>query len=365
VSGPVLPSSSESAWNSGGGALLSWRPYDFGVRAARVEAAHDMEDAALETLALSELEVSRATTDAFLNLAAAHALSAAAKADVERLKAFAEAVHVLVGQKLKPGVDAGLADAAEGMAQTALLKAEAEEDNQRALLAQLVDAPVETLAIKTDDLERIAPALPVEVADAASAHPEARAEAARVRKEEAQLDAASRAFAPQIDLVGGAWERGSGRSATGAYGRGDAGLEPSVGNWAVGVQVVLPLGGYPALSAQKAAQRDRLEAERARYAETLKSLTTRLATARATLKSARAIAKITPVSLEAARQAEIQQRVRFQSGLASVVDVTAAEAGLARAESEDALGRLNVWRALSGLAAAEGDVSSFQTLLSQ
>ncbi|MGZ6010738.1 MAG: TolC family protein, partial [Caulobacteraceae bacterium] len=34
-SGPVLPSSSQSAWSSGAGALVSWRPFDFGYRAAK------------------------------------------------------------------------------------------------------------------------------------------------------------------------------------------------------------------------------------------------------------------------------------------------------------------------------------------
>jgi len=59
---------------------------------------------------------------------------------------------------------------------------------------------------------------------------------------------------------------------------------------------------------------------------------------------------VTPVALEAARQTETQQRARFQSGLATVVDVTAAEAALAQAESQDAIARLNVWRALAALA---------------
>jgi hypothetical protein len=43
--------------------------------------------------------------------------------------------------------------------------------------------------------------------------------------------------------------------------------------------------------------------------------------------------------------------------------VTTAEAALAQAESQDAIARLNVWRALSALSAAEGDMSPLRRRL--
>ena len=40
ISGPVLPAdNSRSAWSSTGGTLLSWQPFDFGLRRAQVNAA--------------------------------------------------------------------------------------------------------------------------------------------------------------------------------------------------------------------------------------------------------------------------------------------------------------------------------------
>jgi outer membrane protein len=100
-----------------------------------------------------------------------------------------------------------------------------------------------------------------------------------------------------------------------------------------------------------------VRAERDRYEQTLGDLAEQLAQARSALASAHEIAKVTPVALQAARQGEAQQRARFQSGLATAVDVTAAEAVLAQAESQDAIARLNVWRALAAVAAAQGDMS--------
>lgn len=363
-SGPVLPRSDDSAWNSGAGAVVSWRPFDFGYRAAKVDAAKAADAAAAQAAALSELDVLSATTDAYMNLAAAQSLAATAEANRARLLAFAKAVHALVDNTLRPGVDAQQADASEGLAQTALISAMANVANQKAVLAPLVDRRPEAVAIETASLQT----LPPETADRAEPsidqHPAVQAAAARVRGQSAEVTAAGRQYAPQFDVVGSAYSRGSGKTPTGAYTGGDAGLAPNVSNWAVGVQVTLPLGSFPALHAEQAAQKARLEAEKARYEQTLDDLNVRLAQARANLDSARAIAKVTPVALEAARQSEAQQRARFESGLATVVDVTTAEAALAQAESQDSIARLNVWRALAALGAAEGDLKPFRQLLS-
>lgn len=363
ISGPVLPRSDQSAWNSGAGALVSWRPIDFGYRSAKVQAAMAADAAAARSAELSEQDVLTATNDAFMNLAAAQSLAAAATANEARLHAFADAVHALVNNTLRPGVDAEQADAAESLAQVALIQAKTDVENQRAVLATLVDRPAAGLAIEVAPLEAVpATDLFAESSDV-SAHPAAQIAAARVRQQAAELRAIGSQYAPQFDVVGAAYGRGGGKTAAGAYGTGSAGLDPDVGNWAVGVQVTVPLGSFPARRAQEAGQKARVAAAEASYRQTVDDLSERLAQARTNLASAVSIAKITPVALEAARQGEAQQRARFQSGLATVVDVTAAEAALSQAESQDAIARLNVWRALAALAAARGDVTPFRNLL--
>lgn len=364
MSGPVLPRSGDSAWNSGAGALVSWRPFDFGYRAAKVDAAQAADAVAAQAAMLSELDVLSATSDAYINLAAAQSLATTAEANQARLHAFAGAVHALVDNTLRPGVDAQQADAADGLAQTALISARANVENQKAVLAALVDRPFQAIAIDARALQAVPPEAAGGPAPSLSGHPAAQAAAARVRQQSAEATAAGSQYAPQLDVVGSAYSRGSGKTPSGAYTGGDTGLTPSVSNWAVGLQVTVPLGSFPALRAQQAGQKARLQAEQARYDQTLDDLKTRLAQARTNLDSARAITKVTPVVLEAARQGEAQQRARFQSGLATVVDVTAAEAALAQAESQDAIARLNVWRALASLAAAEGDMTPFRKRLS-
>ena len=75
ISGPVINSDvSRSAWSSGGGALLSWQPFDFGVRSARVKAAREGSEAAKQAANLTELEVAVSAGSAFFDLTAAQQL---------------------------------------------------------------------------------------------------------------------------------------------------------------------------------------------------------------------------------------------------------------------------------------------------
>jgi outer membrane protein TolC len=71
------------------------------------------------------------------------------------------------------------------------------------------------------------------------------------------------------------------------------------------------------------------------------------------------VARNTPIQLAAARATEQQATARYKAGLASIVEVAEAQRLLTQAEIDDALARLNVWRALLALAAAEGDLAPY------
>ena len=363
LSGAVLPQNGQSAWNSGAGVLVTWRPYDFGFRAARVDAARQAEAAAIQAVDLTELQVLDATANAYMNVVAAQSLAGVAKANLDRLHSFTTVIHVLVDNKLRPGVDGAQADAAEALAGTALINALDNVDSQKATLAKLVGRPAGDFGIAAGVLEDSTPRDSRSLSGPIESHPAALQEAARVKQQAAQLRAIHSAYAPQIDVIGSASARGGGTTSTGAFIGVTSGLTPDVDNWAVGLQVTIPLGTYPALHAQEEAQRARLDEERDRYDLTLGDLNEALAQAQTSFAGAQLIAQITPAALAAARQSEGQQRVRYQSGLATVVDVTTAEAALAEAESQDAIARLNVWRALTALGAARGDLSPLRDAL--
>jgi outer membrane protein TolC len=79
----------------------------------------------------------------------------------------------------------------------------------------------------------------------------------------------------------------------------------------------------------------------------------------AALQAAREVAKLTPSQLEAAGAAESQAQARYKAGLATLVEVADAQRILAQAEIDDALARLNIWRALLAVRSAEGDLTPF------
>jgi outer membrane protein TolC len=129
------------------------------------------------------------------------------------------------------------------------------------------------------------------------------------------------------------------------------------------VQVTFPAFDIFAIHREEKVQSANVRAEQTRYQQTMDDLSAQVEQAQATLTGSRQIAQNTPIEVAAAQQSEQQQRARFQASLATVVEVAVAESLLTQAEGDDAIARLNVWRALAGLAVARGDVTPFLNLL--
>ena len=88
-----------------------------------------------------------------------------------------------------------------------------------------------------------------------------------------------------------------------------------------------------------------------------------IAEAQVKLEGARRVAENTPIELKAAREGETQSRTRYESGLATIVEVAESESLLVQAEIDQGLARLNVWRRLEGVAAAQGNLQPFLELV--
>jgi outer membrane protein TolC len=363
ISGPVIAAdNARSAWSSGAGALVDWQPFDFGVRTARVDAARRRSEAANQATALTVLDVTASAASAFFDVAAAEQLVTVAQANVKRYEAFAKAVHVLVDNQLRPGVDASQADAQLAVARNQLIQAQTQVAVRRAALAEFLQVPSEQLAIDAAEILGGVPAGDLETKPAAL-HPSVLEENALSLEQLAQKRILDRSYVPSFSTLGAVSGRGAGTALTGHFPGGTAGLAPDTFNWAVGVQVTFSAFDYFGLHQQKRIQDAKIEAERARYDLSLSNVSTASEQARATLAGARQVAVNTPAELGAARASEQQQQARYRSGLATVVDVTAAEGVLAQAEADDAIARLSVWRAEFGVAAAQGDLQSFLQLL--
>ena len=363
ISGPVIAAdNTRSAFSSGAGALFNWQPFDFGARGARVDAARRGNEAATQATAVTVLEVTASAGSAFFDLAAAQQLVVVAQANLKRYEAFAKAVHVLVDNQLRPGADASQADAQLAVARNQLIQAQTQEAVRRSSLSVFVEMPGDQVSI---DAAAVLVALPASDLDArpAASHPSVLEENALSLQQLAQKRILDRSYVPSFSTLGAVSGRGVGTGLTGSFPGGAAGLAPDTFNWAVGVQVKFSALDYFGLREQKMIQAAKIDAEHARYDLSQRNVSSAMEQARATLQGSRQIAANTPAELAAARASELQQQARYRSGLATVVDVTAAEGVLAQAEADDAIARLGVWRGELGVAAAQGDLKPFLDLL--
>lgn len=363
ISGPVLATSNnDSVWGSAGGLLVSWEPFDFGYRRATVDAARAREDRATAEVALTRLDVAAAAADAFVALLAARESVRAAQANVERRQVFAQAVHVLVDNQLRPGADASRADAEVAAANIQLIQAEQAQEVSRAALAQMLGIAGTEVEIEAGPLLGPPPASPPP-APVLVKHPLATAEKASLQEANARVRTEDRSFVPRFNFQSAAFGRGSGANPDGTAASGLNGLGLERANWAVGLTVTFPLFDLFSVRARKHIEASSERREEARYDQAIQDLTGQYQKARAAWNGARRVAENTPIQLQAARATESQARARYQAGLGTIVEIADAQRILVQAETDNALARLSVWRALFSIAAAQGDLQLFLQLL--
>ena len=128
---------------------------------------------------------------------------------------------------------------------------------------------------------------------------------------------------------------------------------------AFGLTVTFPAMDRFAIREQAAMQSANIRAGQAQYQLIATNLQARFNSAQATLTGARRVAANTPIEISSARTALQQATARYQSGLAPIDDVAQAQRLLVQAQIDDALARLNVWRAMLQLATARGDIHPF------
>jgi outer membrane protein len=360
LSGPVLSSASnDSVWGSAVGALASWEPFDFGLRGASVRGAEAAVVRARADESLTRLEVQSAVGAAFLAVVQAEQAVAATQADVERREVLARAARTLADNQLRPGAEASRADAERAAALTRAILARQALGLAQTTLTRVLGVTSGTVTVNSKSLLATAPATGGPN-DVASIHPLAQAHQASVDVARAQEDVLAHTNRPRLYLQSSVFVRGSGANADGLFDGGGDGLGLERANWAAGVQVVFPnVFEFASLRARRASAAASTRAETARYEEALLTVTSEQRAATVMVDAARAVAANTPIQLAAAQQSEVQARARYEAGLANIVEVADTQSLLAQAEYQDALAKVEVWRALLADAIAHGDLTPF------
>ncbi len=364
ISGPPLATTSASSvWGSAAGALLSWEPFDLGLRAASVREAEVAVARARAGQALTRLQVQQAVGSAYLSVMAARQALTAAEADLTRRDTLAHTARALADAQLRAGAEAARAEAERAAAHTRLIRTRQAVVIAEAILSRALGTDTTaTLADSQSLLSR----LPAETASAGAVAPHTllHGQQAAVDLAESRDAVLSASFRPRFLLQGSAFARGSGAGPDGRLLGGTNGVWLDRVNWTAGMQVVFPnLFDVVGIRARREAAAATTRAEQARLDEQRVILTAEQRAADATADAARAIARNTPVQLAAARTSEAQARARFEAGLTSIVEVADSQALLTDAEFQDAAARVDVWRALLGRAVAFDTMDAFIALV--
>ena len=365
ISGPVLGSNNfGTVWGTAVGGLVTWEPFDFGLRGAGVSAAQASRVRAEAGVKRTEFEVSVAAADAYLTLIAAQETVRAAQAGVDRAEILQRTVRAQADAQLRPGADVSRTDAELAVARTQLIQARQAVDVSRTVLAQFVGLPPEQIGVSAPRLLQLPPDSMIPAFDSAQ-NPIAVEESDLVEQKKAELRILEKSYVPRFFVQGSAYARGTGASTTGARLGGLNGLAPDTQNYALGFSVTFPALEFRSIRAREAQQSASVRAETARYQQISTELTAQWNAARATLTGSRSIATNTPVQVSAADAAVQQATARYQSGLGNIAEVADAQRLLTQAQIDDALARLNVWRSLLRLAAVAGDIQTFVSNASQ
>jgi outer membrane protein len=356
ISGPVLDTTSmQSTFGSAGGTLLSWEPFDFGARKAQVNVARAVTDQATANISVTELDVAASAADAFMALAANEQAVHAGEANVFRAQIFADAVHALVKNQLRAGADAERADAELSVAKTQLYRAQQTAEISRAVLAQALGAPGTAVAIDSSAMLEL-PADTTTIASQFDRHPLALEQKFAIDTVRAREHVLERSYFPRFCVQGSFSGRGTGALTNGVLEGGTHGLWPTTPNYAVGLTVTFPAFDIFSLKARRRVEAGNEAVENGRYELTIQTLKGQYAQAQALVDGAVRIAQETPSELKSAQHAETLVLERYKYGLATVTDVADAQRLLAQAEIDDAVARLNVWRALLIAAKFQGDI---------
>ena len=362
LSGPVLGNTSNtSAWGSAGGGLFSWQPFDFGLRAANVDVASVAEGGANFQFQLTKLDVAAAAADAFLATVVAQQARRAAEADVNRRESFAKAVHVLVDNLLRAGVEGSRADAELAAARTQLLRAQEAEENSRIALAEALGVAGQSVQVDPGPIATGLPAPPnsTQSGQALTNHPLAELAMSAVDEFQARERALQRSYFPSFYLQSSVAGRGSGVQPNGTILGGPNGLAPDRSNLSIGITATFPVFDFFSLRSRKEIEAANEQGARAEYEKTVQQLTAQLQRARTELAISKQIADNTVVELQSAQLTENQAEARYRAALANVVEVAEAQRLLVQAESDEAIAKVSVWRALLAQAFAEGNLQPF------
>ncbi len=362
VEGPMHNSFGLNSWNSGASLFVAEDVAGLLRQMALVDAALANREGAQFGLEAQQLAVAFAAADAFIAEVAALQTVRATRAGVERAQVFSTAVHGLVASGMRPGADASRADAELALAKNQEFRAEEAQAVTSAALTEALGVADRSIEPVTGGLLSMPPAVAAPESPVGW-NPVLQQAAAGIKVARDRTRAVRLQYLPRVYIAGYLFGQGGGVG--GGTITPGGGLAPTVPNWAIALNVVVPLTGLLMTRTQLDAALAGERLAKAKYGETALQVESDLRRAQAVLNEARRIAGNTPIELAAARATWAQNNARYRAGLMTVLDVADAERLLTQAEVDNAVARANVWRAMLLVSRAAGDLEPFFNLYRQ
>ena len=358
ISGPGLASNSyQGAWGSAGGLLVSWEPFDFGLRKGSVGVAQAITKQADADIEVTRFEASISVADAFLTVLANEQVARAAQANVDRFVVFSKIVGTLVANQLRPGVDVSRSEAELASARNQLIQAQQNVELARASFAEALGQAGVYFLLDAGPLLELPPPITPPSPDF-TAHPRSLAQMAALDVVHAREHALDRSYFPRFNVQGAVFARGSGALLTGGFDY-SKGYYPDTPNWATGITITFNVSDVFNIRARKKMEAGNVAAEQARYDHVINTLKAQDSRARTLIESARRMAENTPIQVKAAQETLERARVRYEYGLANMTEVADAQRLMTQAEIDDSVAKIGIWRALLAVARLGGDLRPF------
>ncbi len=356
ISGPPTDRVFDSGvWGSTAGLSVWWDIAHLAQQMALVDAALSDRAGSRAAHDAEELSVAFAGADAFALAVEAHQEVEAARASIERARVLRTNVDALASSGLRPGADEARAQAEVALAETQLARAEQAEAVSLTQLARALGAAGQLVTIEPGRLREAPP--PEQAAEIVSAHnpflvgASAETRAARAREHAEFLE-----YIPRVEIAGALFGRGNGLFPGGANLGFAQGVLPDTPNWAAGVIVTIPIFQFSEIRSQVDLAAAQSKLSLARRDEVAQDVQSQIDSARAILNGAYKVAQNTRVSVDSSSAALSQASARYKAGLYTIDAVAEALRLLAQAEADDAVARVEIWRAKMLLARAVGDI---------
>jgi outer membrane protein TolC len=223
------------------------------------------------------------------------------------------------------------------------------------------DGKVENMVL-TDTLFNQSVLALTDTASFVNQHPYYQNIEAQKKVTEAGLKEIQKSWAPQLDIWGNVYARGSGIDERGNVNKLE-GLGFSRTNLGVGVQLSFPILKYNRIKIETKQYQSLLEADNARLVQAQLDLSKQNETAVMQYRQDVKIAAKSPELLKAASDVYEGLKLSYETGLIDFTRLANAQYELQKAEVNNANARLQLWRSLLSIAVAKGDLNLFAAQL--